>query len=118
VRLLLDEMHAASIAGRLRDGGFDVIAVTEERELRGRADEDLLGFAAGERQVVVTENVRDFAPLARDWAAVGRAHDGIVFTSPVRFSRAARAYPEELLDALRTFLEETPVEGDSWVWWL
>jgi hypothetical protein len=118
VRLLLDEMHAGSVARTLVGEGFDVVAVCEVPDPRGRADGELLGVASSQGRAIVTENVRDFAPLADSWAGTGRAHNGIVFTSPDRFKRAAKAYPGNLIAALRSFLTAPPVDGQSWVWWL
>jgi predicted nuclease of predicted toxin-antitoxin system len=118
VRLLLDEMHAGSVARALTAEGFDVVAVCEDRDLRGRADDEILGVAASQDRAVVTENVRDFAALAERWARTGRPYPGIVVTSPDRFNRAAKAYPGNLIAALRAFLAAPPVEGQSWVWWL
>ena len=80
MRLLLDEMHAGSAARALAGEGFDVVAVCEVLDFRGRADDDVLGVAAAQERAVVTENVRDFAALADSWATTGRTHHGIVFT--------------------------------------
>jgi hypothetical protein len=118
VRLLLDEMHAGSVARALAGEGFDVVAVGQVLDLRGRADDELLGVAASQERAIVTENVRDFAALAERWAGTGNVHQGIVFTSPDRFHRAAKAYPGNLIAALRSFLAAAAVEGQSWVWWL
>ena len=118
VKLLLDEMHASSAAEALRAAGFDVVAVTAITDWRGRSDEEVLEAAANDDRAVVTENVRDFAALARQCQRSGRAHAGIVFTSPVRFNRATKAYPGSLISALRGFLEQHPIDGDSWTWWL
>lgn len=118
MRLLLDEMHAGSAARALTGEGFDVVAVCEVLDLRGRADDDLLGVAAAQERAIVTENVRDFAVLADTWATTGRTHHGIVFTSADRFNRAAKAYPGNLIAALRSLLAAPPVEGHAWVWWL
>jgi len=118
VRLLLDEMHAGVAAGELRGLGLDVVAAQERADLRGLGDEDLLVRASAEERALVTENVKDFATLARQWAADGRAHPGIVFTSPKRFNRARLAYPGDLVAALVAFVAAGPVEGASWIWWL
>lgn len=118
VKLLLDEMHAPSVAKALRADGHDVVAVSKRAELRGRSDEEVLLAAVAESWAVVTENARDFVPLASAWGAVDRAHAGLVLTSPRRFDRARMAYPGDLIDALATFLDDLPVGGASWTWWL
>jgi hypothetical protein len=62
--------------------------------------------------------VADFAPLARQWAAEGKAHAGLIFTNPRRFNRANLSYPGNLIATLREFLQNPPVTGESWIWWL
>ncbi len=118
MKLLLDEMHAIVVAETLRQEGLDVLAVAERPELRGCADDDILVVATGEGRAVVTENIRDFAPLAQAWALDGRPHPGIVLTHPRRFARATLAYPGVLITALRAFATDPPITGDSWLWWL
>lgn len=118
MKLLLDEMHAAAGAAALRDRRIDVVAVTERTDLRGAADADLLVWAAGEGRALVTENVRDFAPLAQEWAVTGRDHAGIVFTNPRRFARATKAYPGTLVEALTDLAETDWPEAPSATIWL
>lgn len=118
MKLLLDEMHAPSIAEALIDGAFDVVAVAAQPALRAIADDDLLEYATAEGRAVVTENVGDFTSLATQWVAEGRAHAGLIFTNPSRFNRAGLAYPGNLITALEVFLADPPVAGASWIWWL
>jgi predicted nuclease of predicted toxin-antitoxin system len=117
VRLLLDEMYAPSVAEALRAEGHDVVAVAAEPSLRGAADEDLLVYAAGASYVVVTENVVDFAAIAAGWLTQGRPHAGLAFTTPKRFNRARRAYPGNLVVALRELVRDPPDLGSSGTWW-
>lgn len=42
------------------------------------ADRDVLALASAEGRIVVTRNSKDFAPLAREWASLGREHAGII----------------------------------------
>lgn len=69
-------------------------------------------------RAIVTENIEDFAVLSSRRIAAGRPHAGLVFTSPRRFNRATIAYPGNLIDALRQFLQSPPIGGDSWKGWL
>ncbi|HEX2016364.1 MAG TPA: DUF5615 family PIN-like protein [Solirubrobacteraceae bacterium] len=79
MRLLLDaHVSARRIAGPLRDAGHDVRAADEERALDGWDDERLLELAATEQRIMVTFNVRDFAPIAQTWAGERRHHAGCV----------------------------------------
>lgn len=118
MKLLLDEMHAPVIAATLRADGHDIVAVAAMAELRGLADEDLLLRAAAEERAVVTENIVDFAAIGARWAIDGRAHAGLVFTSPRRDQRASRGYPGNLVVALRGLLRDPPDLGSSGTWWL
>jgi hypothetical protein len=118
LKLLLDEMHSPAVADALRVEGDDVVAVAATPSLRGSSDEDLMGYAAAERFVVVTENIVDFAAIAAKWATEGRAHAGLIFTSPKRFHRATLAYPGNLVVALRELLRDPPDIGASGTWWL
>jgi hypothetical protein len=76
VRLLLDEDCADAIAQQLRAAGHDAECVTE-RGLKGIEDEALLELWDRESRALLTNNVRDFVPLAREWAAVSRDHAGL-----------------------------------------
>lgn len=88
MRLLLDEQYSPTIAQQLRTQGFDVVAVVERPDLIGLDDEALLRVAAGERRALLTNNVRHFAPIARDWGASGETHSGLVFTSDAGLPRS------------------------------
>ena len=118
MKLLLDEMHAPSIAVELTGEAFAVVAVAAQPELRGVADEELLAYATTEQRALVTENVADFMPLATQWATEHKTHSGLIFTNPKRFNRATLAYPGNLIAALRDFLTNPPITGESWIWWL
>lgn len=118
MKILLDEMHAPSIADALAEEDWDVVAVAAVVDLRGISDADLFEWAATVERALVTENVADFSPLADQWAAEGRVHAGLIFTNPRRFNRASVGYPGNLIGALRVFLADLPIEGASWTWWL
>jgi hypothetical protein len=49
-------------ADKLRERGHDVLALDERRDLEGIDDADVLALAAEEQRIVVTFNIRDFAP--------------------------------------------------------
>ncbi|MEX1004324.1 MAG: DUF5615 family PIN-like protein [Acidimicrobiia bacterium] len=118
MKLLLDEMHAPTIAETLGGETFDVVAVPAQPGLRGISDEDLLVYATTGERALVTENVADFMPLVMHWAGANRAHPGLIFTNPKQFNRATLAYPGNLINGLRHFLNDPPISGDSWTWWL
>lgn len=118
MKLLLDEMHAPSIARVLAEDGHDVLAAAADASLQGSPDADLLESAATSERALITENIADFAKLTELWAAEGRSHAGLIFTNPKRFNRASVAYPGDVIAAVRRFLEAPPIEGESWTWWL
>lgn len=101
MKLLLDEMFPATIAKRLRDEhGHDVVAVAERDELHGLPDADIFLAAQEEERAIVTENVGDFRPIAREWQAMGRVHFGLVLTTNRRFPRAHSRTAVRLVRAL------------------
>jgi hypothetical protein len=68
--------------------------------------------------VAAPKGIVDFATIASRWVTNGRAHAGLIFTSPKRFNRATLAYPGNLVVALRELLRTPPDIGDSGTWWL
>lgn len=114
IALLLDEMHSPVIAAALRERGQDVVAVAERDDLRALTDELLFSWAAEKHRRIVTENVKDFAPLARRSDELGRESEGLLFTSSRTFPRSRRN-PGPIIDALEGWLLaadaiEPPVE--------
>jgi predicted nuclease of predicted toxin-antitoxin system len=118
VKLLLDEMHSPSMADALAKDSWDVVAAASTPDVRGMPDSDLLAYATASGRAVVTENIVDFALLTTQWATENRPHAGLIYTNPKRFNRATLAYPGNLINALRTFLDDPPIDGESWTWWL
>ena len=71
MRLLLDEHYSHTIAEELRRRGVDAVATQNERpELEGQDDDVILRAATLERRVVVTNNVRDYAPLVGEFGSL------------------------------------------------
>lgn len=120
MKLLLDEMFPPMIAERLRDQhGCDVVAISERDELRGLPDTDVFVAAQDEKRAVVTENVSDFRPIAREWQAMGRTHFGLVLTTNRRFPRSRARTAGRLVTALKSLLDaETgpPVASNRETW--
>lgn len=103
MRLLLDEQYSPEIATQLRNGGYDVTAVKGDPGLEGIDDDVLLRSAVDQGRALLTNNVSDFAPLARDWAARGDEHLGLIFTSDESMPRARNTiglYVEKLRELL------------------
>ncbi len=108
MRLLLDEHINPEVARQLRKKGFDVLSV-EEARMREASDEQVLSFAASEKRVIVTYNIRDFQMLLLDWHRAGRHHSGIVFVSE---KTASQKTIGPLVQALKKFLDTAPRSSD------
>jgi hypothetical protein len=108
--LLLDEMFAPAWAESLSAAGFDVVAVAGHPVLAAASDQQVAAWAIEHGRRVVTENVRDFAPLA----GRGEPPLRVLFTSTRRFPRSRRN-PGPLLKALTDWLGEVEHPVESWL---
>ena len=84
MRALLDEQLSPQIAVRLRKAGYDVDAVADRQDLVGRSDRFSLEVAGREGRAVITNNIKDFRPLAAQWLAQGRVHGGLILLPSTR----------------------------------
>lgn len=107
MRLLLDEQYSHQIAVHLRAAGHDVEATAETPALVGMGDEELLSYASDQGRALLTNNVRHFAPLAREWTARGQSHPGLVFTSEESMPRS-RATIGRYVEAITALMEAHP----------
>jgi hypothetical protein len=97
------------IAKRLRERDHDVISVGERPDLISAEDETLLALSAAEKRALLTNNVRDFVPIATRWVGEGRTHYGLVLA--LRRSRnTIGAYARAINRLLRT----TPRRTRCW----
>jgi hypothetical protein len=106
MRLALDNHYSTVIARQLRQRGHDVDAVVE-RDWGLLEDEALLAACAAEQRALVTNNVPDFAVIARQWQADGRDHCGLVFTSDASRPRT-RAATGRFVTDLAALLDAHP----------
>jgi len=90
VRAILDEQWSPQIAVLLRQVGYDVDAVADREALMGRSDRIIFEAACSEGRAVVTNNIKDFRPLAAEWLAQGRVHAGLILL-PSRRTRTRNA---------------------------
>jgi Domain of unknown function (DUF5615) len=84
VRAILDQQLSPHIAVLLRRAGYDVDAVAEREDLVGRGDRIIFEVAWSEGRAVVTNNIKDFRPLAAEWLAQGRVHAGLILLPSAR----------------------------------
>jgi len=80
----LDEQLSPQIAVLLRQTGYDVDAGAGREDLAGRSDRIILEVACSEGRAVVTNNIKDFRPLAAEWLAQGRVHAGLILLPSTR----------------------------------
>lgn len=81
-----------------------MLALDQDETLSGLADEEVLTFAAEQERIVITHNMRHFAPIARSWMEARRSHHGLILvTLPHtdcgailrRFEQAFAARPDQ-----------------------
>lgn len=87
MRLALDHHYSPVIAQQLRARGHDVVAAVE-LGWHTLDDETLLRCCQDDRRALLTNNVADFAVLARSRSEAGLDHHGLVFTSDSAWPRA------------------------------
>lgn len=114
MKLLLDEMCPAFIAEQLRARGHDAVSVHDEPG-RGTPDDEVFSHARSHGRAVVTENVRDFRPLAEALLVAGDNHAGVVFTIEKRWPRSD---PGTLIVALEQLLASRPDQPTDAELWL
>lgn len=119
MRLLIDEMYSPEVAERLRDLRHDAISAHDRDDLQAAPDQDIFRLMQQEGRVIVTNNHRDYAPLAN--AALQARDDffGLVYTSDKSLPRNKKTIPrmvERLSDLLnRHGSEEQLPTGIEWL---
>ena len=84
MRAILDEQLSPQIAVLLRQADHDVDAVADREDLAGCSDRIIFEVACTEGRAVVTNNIKDFRPLAAEWLAQGRVHAGLILLPSTR----------------------------------
>lgn len=116
MRVLLDEQLSGTIAKLLLDRGLDAQAVVERDDLRQAPDHEVLETASREQRAVVTNNIKDFRPLAAERLADGRGHAGLILLPAARSrSRQATAAIAGALEALMRAHPEGIAGAEHWV---
>ncbi len=106
MRALLDEQLSGRIAQLLRERGLDVEAVVERSDLLQAPDHEVIAAAAREGRAVVSNNIKDFRPLAAERVSDGRGHAGLILPPACR-SRSREA-TGALADAIEAVMRAHP----------
>jgi Domain of unknown function (DUF5615) len=116
VKALLDEQLSPQIAALLRQHGLDVDAVADRLDLAGRSDLVIFEVACSEDRAVITNNSKDFRPLAAQWLAQGRVHAGLILLPSSR--TRTRAAATVLADRVAGVLRDNPgglASSERWI---
>lgn len=116
MKLLLDEQLSPQLAVALREAGIDAVAVKERTELIGLPDPALFDAARNDGRVVVTNNIKDFRPLAAQCLAAGGTHPGLILLPSTR-SRTRQA-TAALATAIADVVATNPAGLDSAEAWI
>lgn len=113
---LLDEQLSPQIAALLRQPGFDVDAVADRPDLVGRSDQFIFEVACTEDRAVITNNIKDFRPLAAQWLAQGRVHAGLILlpSSRTRTRAAVTMLADHIASVMRDNSDGLP-SSERWI---
>ena len=116
MKALLDEQLSPQIAVLLRQVGLDVEAVADRADLVGRSDMVIFEVACSEGRAVITNNIKDFRPLAAEWLAQGQVHGGLILLPSAR--TRTRAANTMLADRIARILQDNPdglASSERWI---
>lgn len=106
MKALLDEQLSPQIAELLRQAGHDVLAVADRDDLIGCSDRVVFEIADREGRALVTNNVKDFRPLAAERLTTGRTHPGLILLPSARIR--TRAAVPAIAAAIEVILRDHP----------
>ncbi len=110
MRLLLDaHVSGPRVGVLLQERGHDVLALDQEPELEGLADDDVLALATDEERILVTYNIRDFPEIVRDWMEAQRSHAGVILVYSIDHSEF-----QTIAGGIQRWLDLYP-EPDDWI---
>jgi uncharacterized protein with PIN domain len=117
LKALLDAQLSHEIAQLLRDRGLDVAAVTARDDIPSSAsDAKLMEIAAAEDRAVITNNIKDFRPIAARRLQSGQAHAGLILVPSSR--RRTRAANAALADEVAAVMRANPdglADSERWL---
>lgn len=107
MRILLDAHVSGKRVGRaLERAGHDLLALDRDEALSRLPDGEVLALATRDQRIVVTQNVSDFARLAREWAEAQRSHAGMILIPEPRAAPGTIARRLEQTFAVRPGQDE------------
>ena len=106
MRAILDEQLSPQIAELLRKAGYDVEAVADRGDLVGCSHRIVFETACRESRAVVTNNIKDFRPLAAAFLARGRTHPGLILLPSAR--TRSRDAVTAIASAIEAVLRDNP----------
>lgn len=107
MKALLDAQLSHEIAVRLQQRGLDVDAVTTRDDIADNtSDARLMEIAAGEDRAVVTNNIKDFRPIAARRLQRGQGHAGLILVPSTR--RRTKAANTSLADEIEKIVRANP----------
>ncbi len=106
MRALLDEQLSPLIAQLVQKRGLDVVAVAERSDLIEASDHEVFDTATREQRAVVTNDIKDFRPIAAERLTDGRGHAGLILL-PASRSRSLNA-TGALADAIEALMRSHP----------
>ena len=117
MKLLLDAQLSHEIATELCSRGHDAVAITSRPDLADNtSDPQVMTIAHGEGRVTVTNNVKDFKPIAAARLASGEGHSGLISVSSS--VPRTKASVRHLADAIEQLIEANPdglANSERWI---
>jgi Domain of unknown function (DUF5615) len=116
VKALLDEQLSPLIARLLRERGLDVVSAAERSDLVEAPDREVIDIATREQRALVTNDIKDFRPLAAERLLDGRGHAGLILLPAGRSRR--RDATGALADAVEALMQAHPggiASAEHWI---
>lgn len=104
MKALLDAQLSHEIPRLLQARGLDVDAVTLRHDIA--SDAAIMEVAAVEERAVVTNNIKDFRPIAARRVQRGQGHAGLMLVPSTR--RRTKAANTALADAIELVMRTNP----------
>lgn len=117
VKVLLDAQLSHAIAAILTARGDDADAITARADVPDDLpDDEVMELAHREGRVVVTNNIKDYKPIAAARLRAGKSHCGLILVSPN--TTRTKAANQALADAIEAHIRANPkglAETERWI---